>query len=132
MEQADIRYIISLISDEEIAGNYPHLSEFLNNTSMKGKFWSCPVPADGEPLSLKQYTDILKKTSEAIKNGENIMVFCINGLRRSRNFAESILILLGYSSQEAYVRIWDCLPSVAGGESVTRAAYVDPQAYGDE
>lgn len=131
-EQANIRYIISLISDEEIAGNYPHLSDFLNNSRMKGKFWSCPVPPDGEPLSLKQYTDLLKNTTEEIKNGENFLVFCLNGMRRSRKFAETILILLGYSPQDAYARIWDCFPPVAGGESVTPVSFVDPQADGDE
>lgn len=107
LNQADIRHIISLISDEEIARHSGQLADALHHRRMSEMFSSFPVPPEGDPHPMSQYTNLLHRTAEELKNGRSALVFCSSGMRRSRRFSKELLIILGYSAEQAQAKVFN-------------------------
>ncbi len=68
-------------------------------------FFSFPVPDRCVPESLSEVKKVVLELIEIIQNGLSIAIHCRQGIGRSSLLAASVLIGLGLSTSEAFIRI---------------------------
>lgn len=96
--------VVSLLESEEITElditEEKNLCE-ANNIS----FLSFSIKDRDVPLSTQETFDFAQKSSNLLKNGKNLVIHCRQGVGRSALIAACVLVLNGFSSEEAFEKI---------------------------
>lgn len=101
--------LVSLIEEPELAQlKIPRLFTEVQNRGMRSLWF--PIPDFGIPASVPALQALVQMILAAVGQGQTVVVHCKGGLGRSGLVIASCLTTLGYSAEEAFLRVRKARP----------------------
>lgn len=104
LKKSDVDVIVSLLESEEIS-ELDIVDEEKFCKLNKISFLSFPTKDRNVPLSIQKTFEFAQNLLDILKKGKNVVIHCRQGVGRSSLIAACVLVLNGFSSENAFEKI---------------------------
>jgi protein-tyrosine phosphatase len=106
--QSGITTFIRLSPDTETETSSPLYMKAIKENNLKWKDILYPIKDYSAPKDYTSFNTLIETILDKLKSGEKIMVSCGFGIGRSGTIAVGLLMKLGFSYHEAYIKSNNC------------------------
>ena len=100
-----VRYVVCLVSDDEIARKSPGYLAAIGQNRIPGLLWRFPIPDYGIPEDAEELDRLLDKIRALLEQGESVVIHCAGGHGRTGMVAILLLARMGVELSEAVRRV---------------------------